>query len=71
MAKQYIEENGENPMGCGFAWVEVKKVYGKKLSFLKVNGFKKNMLELDLVFGILLKISHKIWMQNMLVLSHT
>ena len=39
--KKYIEENGENPMGCGFAWVEVKKVYGKKLSFLKVNGFKK------------------------------
>ena len=37
----YIKENGENPMGCGFAWVEVSKVYGKKLAFLKANGFKK------------------------------
>jgi len=38
---EYINKNGENPMGCGFAWVEVSKVRGKKLDFLKVYGFKK------------------------------
>ena len=37
----HIEEYGENPMGCGFAWVDVKGVRGKKLESLKGFGFKK------------------------------
>lgn len=38
---EYLEEHGENPMGCGFAWVDVKGVRGKKLELLKSYGFKK------------------------------
>lgn len=37
----YIEQNGENPFGCGFAWVVVRGVRGKKADFLKTYGFKK------------------------------
>lgn len=33
---------GENPMGCGFAWVEVKGVRGNNSKLLKENGFDKN-----------------------------
>jgi len=38
---QHIREYGENPMGCGFAWVKVKGVRGKVLNILKEFGFKK------------------------------
>lgn len=38
----YIREYGENPMGCGFAWVNVKGVRGKALNILKEFGFKKS-----------------------------
>lgn len=38
---QYIAEQGENPMGCGFAWVEVSGIRGHKLNLLKEFGFKK------------------------------
>lgn len=37
----YLFENGENPMGCGFAWVVVKGVRGNKAQMLKDAGFKK------------------------------
>ena len=37
---KYITENGENPFGCGFAWVDVKGIRGKKLQLLKSFGFK-------------------------------
>ena len=37
----YIFDNGENPFGCGFAWVVVKGVRGKKAELLKEFGFKK------------------------------
>jgi len=37
----YIAENGENPFGCGFAWVDVRGARGKKLESLKSIGFKK------------------------------
>lgn len=37
----YIRENGENPFGCGFAWVTVRGVRGKALNILKEFGFKK------------------------------
>lgn len=37
----HIFDNGENPMGCGFAWVVVKGVRGKKAELLKEFGFKK------------------------------
>jgi hypothetical protein len=37
----YIFDNGENPMGCGFAWVVVKGARGKKAELLKEFGFKK------------------------------
>ena len=37
----YIEQNGENPFGCGFAWVVVKGARGKKADLLKSYGFKK------------------------------
>lgn len=39
--KQYIRENGEHPFNCGFAWVVVKGVRGKKADILKSYGFKK------------------------------
>lgn len=38
---EYIESYGENPMGCGFAWVVVTGVRGKKADLLKRYGFKK------------------------------
>lgn len=38
---EYIAKYGENPLGCGFAWVEVKNIRGKKLDYLKTYGFKK------------------------------
>ena len=38
---KYIAENGENPFGCGFAWVDVRGARGKKLDSLKAIGFKK------------------------------
>jgi len=38
----YICEYGENPMGCGFAWVKVKGVRGKALNILKEFGFRKS-----------------------------
>ena len=38
---KHIAENGENPFGCGFAWVDVKGIRGKKLELLKSFGFKK------------------------------
>jgi len=38
---RYLGENGENPMGCGFAWVVVKGLRGKKADALKAVGFKK------------------------------
>jgi hypothetical protein len=38
---QHIREYGENPMGCGFAWVKVEGVRGKVLNTLKQFGFKK------------------------------
>ena len=37
----HIREYGENPMGCGFAWVKVKGVRGKALNILKEFGFKR------------------------------
>lgn len=37
----YIFDNGENPFGCGFAWVVVRGVRGKKAEVLKEFGFKK------------------------------
>lgn len=39
---RHIREYGENPMGCGFAWVTVKGVRGKALNILKEFGFKKS-----------------------------
>ena len=60
---KYIAENGENPFGCGFAWVDVKGIRGKKLELLK-----RSMWVLVLVFGIHLVILLKTWMQSMLVL---
>lgn len=39
--EDYIFDNGENPMGCGFAWVVVKGVRGNKAKLLKEYGFKK------------------------------
>jgi len=39
--EDYILDNGENPMGCGFAWVVVKGTRGKKSEMLKEFGFKK------------------------------
>ena len=38
---EFLENNGENPFGCGFAWVVVKGARGKKAAFLKQYGFKK------------------------------
>lgn len=38
---KYIAEYGENPFGCGFAWVDVRGARGKKLETLKRMGFKK------------------------------
>jgi hypothetical protein len=39
---RYLSENGENPMGCGFAWVDVKVRGNTKVGkFLKTVGFKK------------------------------
>lgn len=38
----YIFDNGENPMGCGFAWVVVKGARGKKAELLKEYGFSKS-----------------------------
>ena len=40
--EDYIEMNGENPMGCGFAWVTVKGARGNKAKLLKEFGFKKS-----------------------------
>jgi hypothetical protein len=40
--EMYIFDNGENPMGCGFAWVSVKNVRGKKAELLKEFGFSKS-----------------------------
>jgi hypothetical protein len=40
--ENYIDLNGENPMGCGFAWVSVKNVRGKKAELLKEFGFSKS-----------------------------
>lgn len=37
----YIRENGEQPFNCGFAWVVVRGVRGKKADVLKSAGFKK------------------------------
>lgn len=37
----YIEQTGENPSACGFAWVVVKGARGKKAEILKRYGFKK------------------------------
>lgn len=39
--EDYIDLNGENPMGCGFAWVVVKGARGNKAKLLKEYGFKK------------------------------
>ena len=39
--EDYILDNGENPFGCGFAWVVVKGARGKKAELLKEFGFKK------------------------------
>ena len=39
--EMHIFDNGESPMGCGFAWVVVKGVRGKKAELLKEFGFKK------------------------------
>ena len=41
-AREYQKSFGENPMGCGFAWVEVKNVRGNNAKLLKENGFNKN-----------------------------
>ena len=38
---RYIGTYGENPMGCGFAWVVVKGARGKKANALKEIGFRK------------------------------
>lgn len=40
--ENYILDNGENPMGCGFAWVSVKNVRGKKAELLKEFGFSRS-----------------------------
>lgn len=37
----YIGEYGENQFGCGFAWVVVKGIRGKKADTLKAMGFRK------------------------------
>lgn len=39
--EDYILDNGENPFGCGFAWVVVKGARGKKAEMLKEFGFEK------------------------------
>lgn len=39
--ENYIDENGEHPFNCGFAWVVVKGIRGKKAELLKEFGFKK------------------------------
>ena len=38
----YIMDHGENPFGCGFAWVSVKGVRGAKAELLKEFGFSKS-----------------------------
>lgn len=38
---EYLAANGENPMGCGFAWVVVKGARGNKAKMLKDFGFNK------------------------------
>jgi len=38
---EYIKDHGEHPFNCGFAWVVVKGVRGKKADLLKQHGFKK------------------------------
>jgi hypothetical protein len=38
---RYIGTYGENPMGCGFAWVVVKGARGKRAQALKDLGFKR------------------------------
>ena len=40
-AEDYISENGEHPLNCGFAWVVVKGVRGNNAKLLKEHGFKK------------------------------
>ena len=39
---EYIKENGENPMGCGFAWVDVAvtRTNSKEAKALASVGFK-------------------------------
>lgn len=37
----YIKDNGEHPFNCGFAWVVIKGVRGKKAELLKSFGFEK------------------------------
>ena len=37
----YIKDHGEHPFNCGFAWVIVKGVRGKKAELLKSFGFEK------------------------------
>lgn len=39
--REYISNYGENPCGCGFAWVVVKGVRGNNAKLLKEFGFRK------------------------------
>lgn len=41
VTNQFLSSNGENPMGCGFAWVIVKGARGKKATALKNVGFRQ------------------------------
>jgi hypothetical protein len=41
-SEQYLVNVGESPINCGFAWVTVKNVRGKKLDLLKEFGFTRS-----------------------------
>ena len=48
-AEDYIKENGESPVNCGFAWVLAKNVRGNKAKLLKEYGFRKAYSEPGLI----------------------